>query len=66
MNERHQVAIAGMGLAALTTAARLTELGITEIALYANGFGGTPISRPSTLFYRTIPMGTHRNNTARI
>ena len=33
MNERHQVAIAGMGLAALTTAARLTELGITEIAL---------------------------------
>ena len=42
MNERHQVAIAGMGLAALTTAARLTELGITEIALYANGFGGTP------------------------
>lgn len=42
MNERHQVAIAGMGLAALTTAARLTELGVKDIAIYANGFGGTP------------------------
>lgn len=42
MSERHHVAIAGMGLAALTTAARLVELGETDIAIYANGFGGTP------------------------
>ena len=42
MVERHRVVIAGIGLAALTTAARLTELGIKDIALYANGFGGTP------------------------
>ena len=42
MHERHNVIIAGMGLAALTTAARLTELGVKDIALYADGFGGTP------------------------
>ena len=40
--KRHTVAIAGTGLAALTAAARLTELGIKDIALYGNGFGGTP------------------------
>ncbi len=39
---RHSVAIAGSGLAALATAARLHELGVRDIALYANGFGGTP------------------------
>lgn len=42
MSKRHCVAIAGMGLASLTTAARLTELGVKDIAIYANGFGGTP------------------------
>ena len=31
MHERHNVIIAGMGLAALTTAARLTELGVKDI-----------------------------------
>ena len=40
--KRHTVAIAGTGLAALIAAARLTELGIKDIALYGNGFGGTP------------------------
>ena len=66
MNERHQVAIAGMGLAALTTAARLTELGITEIALYANGFGGTPYIAAINFVLPDNPYGDTRNNTARI
>lgn len=39
---RHNIAIAGMGLASLATAARLTELGVKGIAVYVNGFGGTP------------------------
>ena len=39
---RHKVAIAGMGLSALTAAARLTELGYRDIAIYGDGFGGTP------------------------
>lgn len=42
MSSHHQVAIAGMGLAALTTAARLCELGVQDIAIYADSFGGTP------------------------
>lgn len=42
MSEHHNVAIAGIGLAALATAARLTELGIKKIGIYANGLGGTP------------------------
>ena len=42
MMRHHRVAIAGMGLSALTTAARLTELGVKDIALYADGSGGTP------------------------
>lgn len=37
-----KVAIAGMGLSALTTAARLVELGVEGISVYADGFGGTP------------------------
>ena len=31
-----------MGLSALTAAARLTELGIEDIAIYGDGYGGTP------------------------
>ena len=42
MSRRHKVAIAGSGLAALATAARLHEEGIRDIAVYANGLGGTP------------------------
>lgn len=42
MTDRCKVAIAGMGLSALTAAARLVELGIEGISLYADGFGGTP------------------------
>lgn len=42
MMHTHRVAIAGMGLAALTAAARLVELGETDIAVFADGFGGTP------------------------
>lgn len=44
MAERtHGVIIAGAGLAALSCAARLTELGVTDIGLYARGLGGTPV-----------------------
>lgn len=39
---RHDVLIVGMGLAGLATAARLCELGVTNIGIYANGLGGTP------------------------
>lgn len=42
MRRHHRVAIAGSGLAALTTAARLHEEGVRDIAIYANGLGGTP------------------------
>lgn len=39
---RHEVVIIGKGLAALAAAARLTELGVSDIGIYAAGFGGTP------------------------
>ena len=42
MSKRHNVAIAGSGLAALAAAARLHENGVKDIAIYANGLGGTP------------------------
>ena len=42
MSRHHKVAIAGSGLAALAAAARLHELGVKDIAIYANGLGGTP------------------------
>ncbi|MBQ6772804.1 MAG: FAD-binding protein [Synergistaceae bacterium] len=42
MSSHHQVIIAGSGLAALASAARLHELGVKDIAIYANGLGGTP------------------------
>lgn len=42
MSIRHRIAIAGQGLAALTTAARLAELGERDIAVFADGCGGTP------------------------
>lgn len=42
MSRRHQAAVIGMGLAAFSAAARLTELGIEQIALYAAGPGSTP------------------------
>jgi len=42
MTRRHNVIIAGSGLAALATAARLTELGVRDIAIYTHGLGATP------------------------
>lgn len=42
MTRHHSVAIAGSGLAALATAARLHEQGVRGIAIYASGLGGTP------------------------
>ncbi len=39
---KHDIIIIGSGLAALTTAARLYELGKRHIALYAKGSGSTP------------------------
>ena len=42
MSRHHKVAIAGSGLAALAAAARLHEEGVKDIAIYANGLGGTP------------------------
>ena len=42
MSRHHKVAIAGSGLAALAAAARLHELGVRDIAIYAGGLGGTP------------------------
>lgn len=42
MDNQHNVIIVGMGLAGLAAAARLTELGVGNIGVYAKGFGGTP------------------------
>ena len=42
MTRHHKVAIAGSGLAALAAAARLHEQGVKDIAIYADGLGGTP------------------------
>ncbi|MBQ7593589.1 MAG: FAD-binding protein [Synergistaceae bacterium] len=42
MTRHHKVAIAGSGLAALAAAARLHEEGVKDIAIYADGLGGTP------------------------
>ncbi len=42
MSRHHRVAIAGSGLAALAAAARLHEQGVKDIAVYADGLGGTP------------------------
>ncbi|MBQ7151243.1 MAG: FAD-binding protein [Synergistaceae bacterium] len=42
MSNHHKVIIAGSGLAALAAAARLNELGVKDIAIYAGGLGGTP------------------------
>ena len=39
---KHDVIIVGMGLAGLATAARLCELGVENIGIYADGLGGTP------------------------
>ncbi len=41
-SKTYDVVIAGMGLAALACAARLCELGVKRIGLYAPGLGGTP------------------------
>lgn len=40
--ENHKVVIVGMGLAALTAAARMYELGVRDIAIYTKAYGGTP------------------------
>lgn len=42
MINHHKVIIAGSGLASLSAAARLHEQGVNDIAIYANGLGGTP------------------------
>lgn len=42
MTKQHDVTIVGLGLSALATAARLTELGVKNIGLYAPGVGATP------------------------
>lgn len=42
MKKTHDVVIVGMGLAGLAAAARLVELGVNDIGIYAKGFGGTP------------------------
>lgn len=39
----HKIVIVGMGLAALSTAARLYELGERDIAIYSVSLGGTPL-----------------------
>lgn len=41
-NKTYDVVIAGMGLAALACAARLSELGVKRIGIFAPGLGGTP------------------------
>lgn len=40
--ENHKIVIVGMGLAALTAAARMYELGVRDIAIYTKAYGGTP------------------------
>lgn len=42
MENKIETVIVGMGLAALATAARLYELGKRDIAIYSQGYGGTP------------------------
>jgi aspartate oxidase len=40
--KKHNVIIIGLGLGALSAAARLTELGIKNIGIYTTGYGATP------------------------
>lgn len=42
MEKKHDCIIIGMGLAALSAAARMQELGVKDIAVYAAAYGGTP------------------------
>ena len=43
MPQKHETVIVGIGLAALSTAARLYELGKKDIAIYSQSYGGTPL-----------------------
>lgn len=42
MENKTEIVIVGIGLAALATAARLYELGKRDIAIYTDSYGGTP------------------------
>lgn len=40
--KKHEVIFVGMGLATMSAAARLHELGVKDIGIYTKGYGGTP------------------------
>lgn len=43
MTKNHDAIIIGMGLASLSAAARLYELGVTNIGIYTTAYGGSPL-----------------------
>ena len=62
----HEVVIAGMGLAALASAARMYELGIRDIAIYTKGYGGSPVIAAINFVYQTILMEILLKNMLKI
>lgn len=57
MTEKHDVIIIGAGLAALTAAARLCELGVRDLGVYAASWGGTPFIAAINFVWPGNPYG---------
>lgn len=60
----HKIVIVGMGLAALSTAARLYELGITDIGIFGLGYGGSPVIAAINFVLPNNPYGDTKEKYA--
>ena len=54
---KHEIVIIGMGLASLSTAARLYELGKRDIGIYTKAYGGTPFIAAINFVLPNNPLG---------
>ncbi len=57
MEKKHDIIVAGGGLAALVLAARLTELGVKDIGIYALSYGATPYIAAINFVLPDSPFG---------